>query len=143
MARLPIIGADNGTWGSVLNDFLAQSHNSDGSLKNTAVTATGVYTKPGTGIPRSDLASDVQASLDSADNPSASALTGEQNLSSVAPGTTFVVSYDGTNWSYNGQTVTARPSSRTDISMLCLNPVNATTPSWAIAGDWLLVAGGS
>ncbi len=143
MTRLPTPGGDDGNWGVILNDFLSQSHNADGSLKDTAVDATGVYTKPGTGIPRSDLASDVQASLASADNPSASALTGEQNLSSVAPGTTFVVSYDGTNWSYNGQVVTARPSSRTDISMLCLNPVNASTPAWAIAGDWLLVAGGS
>lgn len=34
MARLPIPGADRGTWGDVLNDFLSQSLNADGSLKN-------------------------------------------------------------------------------------------------------------
>ena len=33
MARLPTPGGDDGTWGSILNDFLTQSLNSDGSLK--------------------------------------------------------------------------------------------------------------
>ena len=37
MARLPQPGGDNGTWGDVLNDYLSQSHNSDGSIKNGAV----------------------------------------------------------------------------------------------------------
>lgn len=33
MARLPQPGGDDGTWGSVLNDFLSIEHNSDGTLK--------------------------------------------------------------------------------------------------------------
>lgn len=33
MARLPEPGSDSGTWGSILNDFLLQEHNADGSLK--------------------------------------------------------------------------------------------------------------
>lgn len=33
MARLPSPGGDDGTWGQVLNDFLAVEHNDDGSLK--------------------------------------------------------------------------------------------------------------
>lgn len=36
MARLPTPGGDENTWGDVLNDFLAQAHNSDGSLKSAA-----------------------------------------------------------------------------------------------------------
>lgn len=39
MARLPTPGSDNGTWGDVLNDFLAQAHNTDGSLKDAGVVA--------------------------------------------------------------------------------------------------------
>ncbi|MEJ0073308.1 MAG: right-handed parallel beta-helix repeat-containing protein [Candidatus Saccharibacteria bacterium] len=31
--RLPIPGADDGSWGNILNDFLDVEHNSDGSLK--------------------------------------------------------------------------------------------------------------
>jgi lysophospholipase L1-like esterase len=33
MTRLPQPGGDDGSWGDILNDFLAQAHNSDGSLK--------------------------------------------------------------------------------------------------------------
>lgn len=54
MARLPNPGGDAGSWGGILNDFLAQIHNSDGSLKAGAVT-------------KSNLSSSVQASLDNAD----------------------------------------------------------------------------
>lgn len=41
MTRLPTPGSDKGTWGSVLNDFLQQSHNDDGSLKAASVFAAG------------------------------------------------------------------------------------------------------
>ncbi|HEU4715541.1 MAG TPA: glycosyl hydrolase family 28-related protein [Candidatus Saccharimonadales bacterium] len=33
MARLPIPGNDDGTWGSILNDYLSVEHNTDGTLK--------------------------------------------------------------------------------------------------------------
>lgn len=33
MTRLPVPGSDDGTWGTVLNDFLDVEHNGDGSLK--------------------------------------------------------------------------------------------------------------
>ncbi len=32
-SRLPTPGSDDGTWGDILNDFLSQAHNTDGSLK--------------------------------------------------------------------------------------------------------------
>ena len=38
MARLPVPGGDSGTWGEILNDFLDEAHNADGSLKQSAVT---------------------------------------------------------------------------------------------------------
>jgi hypothetical protein len=37
MARLPIPGKDSGTWGSILNDYLSQTHKSDGTLKDDSV----------------------------------------------------------------------------------------------------------
>lgn len=42
MARLPHPGSDDGEWGSILNDFLEQSHSSDGSLKLQALVGAGV-----------------------------------------------------------------------------------------------------
>lgn len=65
MARLPQPGADRGQWGEILNEYLAVSHNSDGTVKNTGVIATK-YTRPSGGIPKSDLAADVQTALDTA-----------------------------------------------------------------------------
>ncbi len=44
MSRLPTPGSDAGTWGTILNDFLDVSHNTDGSLKPTAVSAGGAVT---------------------------------------------------------------------------------------------------
>lgn len=42
MSRLPTPGGDDNTWGDVLNDYLSQSHNADGSLKAAALQAAGV-----------------------------------------------------------------------------------------------------
>lgn len=36
MARLPQVGGDDGNWGTILNQFLLESHNPDGSLKAAA-----------------------------------------------------------------------------------------------------------
>lgn len=37
MSRLPQPGSDKGTWGDILNDFLGQAHNADGTIKQTAL----------------------------------------------------------------------------------------------------------
>ncbi|HEX4662482.1 MAG TPA: hypothetical protein VH144_02615 [Candidatus Saccharimonadales bacterium] len=88
MARLPTPGADDGTWGAILNGFLSIEHNPDGTLKKSAdisqaqtdasnavttannaqTTASSKYTKPSGGIPKTDLDASVQASLTNADN---------------------------------------------------------------------------
>lgn len=47
MARLPQPGGDENTWGDVLNDFLSQTHNADGTLKSSAVTSAGAVTTTG------------------------------------------------------------------------------------------------
>lgn len=54
MTRLPIPGDDVGTWGDILNGFLEVSHNSDGTLKPDAVTATGVTGSAGPAGPKGD-----------------------------------------------------------------------------------------
>ena len=41
MARLPTPGGDDGTWGDVLNDFLSQEHNADGTQKTLPVAKGG------------------------------------------------------------------------------------------------------
>ena len=39
MTRLPKPGADDGDWGTILNDFLSVEHNDDGTFKNAATKA--------------------------------------------------------------------------------------------------------
>ncbi|MDZ7786512.1 MAG: hypothetical protein U5L95_05355 [Candidatus Saccharibacteria bacterium] len=77
MPRLPVPGGDTGNWGDILNDYLSVSLASNGSLKpgipqskitNLTDDIADKYTKPSSGIPKSDLTSDVQTSLDSADS---------------------------------------------------------------------------
>jgi hypothetical protein len=41
MARLPVIGGDNGTWGTELNTFLDVAHNTDGTLDPAEATLAG------------------------------------------------------------------------------------------------------
>jgi len=38
MARLPIPGSDQGSWGQILNDYLSQAHAADGNIKAGAVS---------------------------------------------------------------------------------------------------------
>lgn len=44
VARLPNPGSDDGTWGTILNTFLLQVHNTDGSLKASTVGTTQLDT---------------------------------------------------------------------------------------------------
>jgi hypothetical protein len=64
-ARLPTPGADDGRWGNILNDFLAQAHNPDGTLQDGIVTDAKISASAA--IPKSKLASSVQTSLAAAD----------------------------------------------------------------------------
>lgn len=45
MSRLPVPGSDNDIWGNVLNDFLQNAHNADGSLKPVARTSLDASTQ--------------------------------------------------------------------------------------------------
>lgn len=68
MARLPQPGGDAGNWGDILNEYLAQAHKADGSLRNDSVT--GATITDGS-IQEAQLASSVQAKLNaSAGTPS-------------------------------------------------------------------------
>lgn len=61
MARLPIPGSDANTWGDVLNDFLLQSHNADGTLKSGALLPGLVFNVKDYGATGSGSADDTAA----------------------------------------------------------------------------------
>jgi hypothetical protein len=51
MAQLPTVGGDNGTWGTILNDFLSVSLNPDGTLSGLKVDSAGAEMKTNKGVP--------------------------------------------------------------------------------------------
>jgi hypothetical protein len=65
MPRLPIPGTDDGIWGDVLNEYLAVSHNTDGSLKQSSIVGaltTGSIPQSTISNLTDDLAGKVSAS---------------------------------------------------------------------------------
>lgn len=88
MARLPTPGSDTGTWGTILNEYLSQVHNADGTLKNDVVTAAA-------------LADDAvsTAALNTTNNPSSG-----QVLSFNGTNLTWIVPPSAPVTSVNGQT---------------------------------------
>jgi hypothetical protein len=67
---------------------------------------------------------------------------GSPTYANLPTGSVFTVHYDGANWlDEAGTSITARPTSRTDIRMFAVNQVDTTVPSFALSGDILLTAG--
>src|SRR5688572_16751332 len=54
MARLPTPGSDNGTWGQVLNDFLAVAHTASGTIKPNAVDSSAIQDNSISGVKLQD-----------------------------------------------------------------------------------------
>lgn len=66
MARLPQPGADDGLWGEILNDYLVVSHNSDGTVKNDAITSSAIQDNSIAGAKLQDGAVTIDKLADSA-----------------------------------------------------------------------------
>lgn len=60
MARLPIPDSDEGTWGTILNEYLLQSHNGDGTLRDQIIQTNHVVADA---IVESKLSADVRTKL--------------------------------------------------------------------------------
>lgn len=109
-------------------DAIRQAHNAaDTAAADAAAAAAGKYTKPGSGIPKSDLAAAVAASLDKAD----SALQSLGYANAVA-GSRFDVIWDGV-------TLPARPSNRADIGFDITGPLPLPTQTQMTTGGYLTV----
>lgn len=112
MARLPIPGADNGTWGDVLNAYLAQAHNADGTLKSGVVGAGQIQDGV---IPTTKLDASTQSAISKANSALQSApvtsvvgqtgaVTGTQIAADTAVSGTYV-HWDGANLTQSGSSI--------------------------------------
>lgn len=93
MARLPLPGGDDGTWGDILNGFLSVAHNPDGTLKSSEVeSAVGEASNsnPGTVILTNDLGG-------SGNSPTVRGLRGI-SVATTTPAASQVLKYNGSEW---------------------------------------------
>jgi hypothetical protein len=82
MTRLPIPGSDDGSWGSILNDYLSVEHNADGTLKKTDIITSAVQSVNGkTGQTVVLSPSDVSSAPSSRTISTGTGLTGGGDLS--------------------------------------------------------------
>lgn len=57
-------------------------------------------------------------------------------LGNLASGQVISVTWTGTSWTYGGSVVTARPSNRTDITVLFIDNIGTgTAPAFSQSGD--------
>lgn len=80
MSRLPSVGSDSGSWGTILNDFLSVAHTATGGLIDGSVTNSTIV--DGT-IALGKLATSVQTSLGKADSALQSATKTTVGLANV------------------------------------------------------------
>jgi hypothetical protein len=110
MARLPVPGSDDGSWGDVLNEFLEVAHEADGMPKDTGIIAEK-YVKPDTGIPELDLSSSVQTKLNGGlDNADVLALTDPRFIYHVNPAITYNFAYEFADIAEIDNTTIVQPS---------------------------------
>ena len=145
MPRLPQPGSDNGTWGTVLNDFLVQAHNTDGSLKDipqskvtdlvTDLTAkadaSAIPTTPGqVGAEPVGLSNTTKSEI----NTTVSTVT-EANLANPESGTTVAVE------ALIDASLQSGISGLVRVETGTLTNLNTARPNWSGVIDWYINEG--
>ncbi|HSX28900.1 MAG TPA: hypothetical protein VLF60_05635 [Candidatus Saccharimonadales bacterium] len=157
MGRLPIPGQDSGTWGNILNDFLSQTLQTDGTLKDGIVSTvkldSTVQAQLTTITNISQVTATTQAgttyTLALADAATAVELSSASAVTVTVPPNSSVAFPVGTVielLQYGSGTVTIAPgagvtirsannllSARTQYSTLSLR--KRATNEWVLAGD--------
>lgn len=101
MARLPIPGSDAGRWGDVLNEFLTQAHNEDGTLKVGALTKStvGLSNVDNTSDANKPVSSAVQTALNSKASTTHTHTLGDLvGVSVTGAASGYALLYNGTSW---------------------------------------------
>ena len=126
MPRLPQPGNDKGVWGGILNDYLSQAHNVDGSLKAGAVTGSSVQDGSLAIAKTANLQITLNAKRDT---------TTAFTISELPAASVLFARYNTGTSSWP-----ARPTARTDVMVHWVGANDATPPPNALNGvdiwDW-------
>ncbi len=119
MARLPTIGGDNGNWGTVLNQFLDVSHNSDGTIQRNALqTSYGISAAP-------TASGDATGATDYTNLTTWVATLTSNNLQGIIPPGTYYINQT-LNWTADNLIIRGSGKQSTIISQVTTNTAIVT-----------------
>ena len=112
---------------------ITKAHVGLGNVDNTSDAAKPVSTATATALAaKANTSSLAAVALSGA----MSDIGGSMQLSQLAVGGVFCVTWSGTNWQYNGANITTRPTSRTDVVMIAVG--GSAQPTFGLTNDiWI------
>lgn len=125
MSRLPVPGSDDGTWGGILNDYLSQAHNVDGTLK--PISESGV-----TNLTTDLAATEKTANKGAASGYAALDATSRVPIANLPTGTSSTTVATGNDSRFAGS---AAGTANASLSATDPTTTNSRTPSGSAGGD--------
>src|ERR1039458_7650280 len=107
-ARLPIPGQDDDTWGDILNNYLSQSLNADGTLKTSSVSASGAEQTANKGVAGGYAGLDGSTKIPIALLP-ATTLSSDSDVSISSPSNNQGLIYNSGTSKWTNQTLPSAP----------------------------------
>lgn len=143
MARLPIPGGDDGNWGDVLNEYLAQSLKPNGAIKDNAITSNTIA--PGA-ITNAAIASDAISTASIIDGTITNALIANSTIEEAKLSSAVQTKLNSSGGTPDWNTITNKPAviaagadqaaARSAIGAGTSNLGLGTSSSTAKAGDY-------
>ncbi len=143
MARLPKPGGDNGSWGDILNDYLSQALDTDGTIKDNAVTANTIAPNS---VTNAAIASDAVTAVSIADGTITNAQLADGTIQEAKLAPAVQAKIDAATGTADWSAITNKPAviaagtdqatARSSIGAGTSNLILGTTSSTAKAGDY-------